>query len=439
MALPFLHHGLIPMTSGYFTQAVSMKDSFNCAQFKIDKRENDIKIESKYMTNTSLVMNFPSDKTKPFYYEVELMSANNSIVVGTLPKSFIRDQFMIALPLDIIQRRIQGLIQGQHEMLDHIGSIQIDDPWKQLIMPHNFSFERTLEESTLKDSYTYHGNSGKAWHDSIGNICGDPLTNKDVVGCGVDLEKNCVFFTKNGEKLDFTFDLTQECEWYPMVGFNGDASRVLLNFGSKPFLHQPNKISPKSFPTPESFLENWSSHVNSASNSSENGYLEEFSDMTLVSKDGVEIKCHRLILSVRSKVLKAMIDPATNDGNIIHMKDFDSKTIRNMLCFMYCDKVKDEDIDMELLALANYCQLEALQIVCERKLCNELDATNALEAWVGADLFKRSKFKEICTTFICGKWSDVQKTDSYSQMMTENPRTMANLMAEMLNMTLGSK
>ena len=160
--------------------------------------------------------------------------------------------------------------------------------------------------------------------------------------------------------------------------------------------------------------------------------------MTLVSKDGVEIKCHRLILSVRSKVLKAMVDPATNEGNIIHMKDFDTKSIRNMLRFMYSDNVKDEDIDMELLTVANYCQLEALQIVCERKLCNELDATNALEAWIGADLLKRSTFKEICTTFICGKWSDVQKTDSYSQMMKENTGAMANLMAELLSITLCS-
>ena len=121
------------------------------------------------------------------------------------------------------------------------------------------------------------------------------------------------------------------------------------------------------------------------------------------------------------------------------MKDFDSKTITNMLHFIYSDKVKEEDIDMDLLTVANYCQLEALQIVCERKLCNELDATNVLEAWIGADLLKRSTFKEICTTFICGKWSDVQKTDSYSQMMTENTGAMASLMAELLTITLCSK
>ena len=425
--------------SGYFAQVVSMTDDFDCTEFKINKREDDIEIESKHMANTSLVMNFPSDKTKPFYYEVELMSANNSIVVGTLPKSCVRGLFMAAVPSSIFDWKRRGLIQGEHDMLDQIGSFQIDDPWKQLIMPHNFSFERTLEESILQDYYTYHGNSGKAWHDSIGNICGDPLTTKDVIGCGFDLQQNCVFFTNNEEKLDLTFDIETigfPHIWYPLLGFNGDASRVLLNFGTKPFLYQPNKISPKSFPAPESFSENWSSHMDSALNSSEDGYLEELSDMTLVSKDGTEMNCHRLILSVRSKVLKAMIDPATNDGNIIHMKDYDSKTIRNMLRFMYCDKVNDDDIDMESLALANYYQLEALQIVCERKLCNELDATNALEAWAGADLFKRSKFKEICTTFICGKWSDVQKTDSYSEMMTENPRAMANLMAEMLNITL---
>ena len=442
MALPLLNDGFIPPTSGYFKKVVSRSDDFNCTEFLIDNREDHIEIKSKHMANTSLVMNFPSDKTKPFYYEVELMSASNSIVVGMLGKNLVRELFTEAIPSNIFEWERKGLIQGEPDMLDQIGSIQINDPWKQLMMPHNFSFERSLKESILNGSYTYHGNYGKVWHDSIGNICGDPLTTKDVIGCGFDVEENCVFFTNNGVKLDFTFDLSNLIHifnWYPMIGFSGDASRVLLNFGTKPFLHLPNKISPKTFPVPESFLENWSSHVNSASSSSENGYLEEFSDMTIVSKDGVQIKCHRLILSVRSKVLKAMVDPATKDGNIIHMKEFDSKTITTMLHFIYSDKVKDEDIDMDLLTVANYCQLEALQIVCERKLCNELDATNALEAWIGADLLKRSTFKEICTTFICDKWSDVQKTDSYSQMMTENTGAMASLMAELLTITLCSK
>ena len=157
------------------------------------------------------------------------------------------------------------------------------------------------------------------------------------------------------------------------------------------------------------------------------------SDTTLVSKDGLQIKCHGLILSVRSKVLKAMVDPAINEGNVIHVKDFDSKTIRKMLRFIYSDKLPDEDIDMELLALSNYYQLEALQIVCERKLCNELNPSNVIDAWIGADLFERSKFREICATFVYGNWSDLQKTDSYSRSMRDNPGAMARLMAEMLN------
>ena len=396
---------------------------FEDRYFQICNRKDHIKIENTCTFKNTFVVNYPSDETRLFYYEAQLTKSNNSIAVGTVLHDLVRDQVNVAYPSSIHRQ----LIDEEAE-IDDIrglqGSIRIDEPWKEIL---------SMGLWPMRRSYTFHGESGKAWNNLTGNICGNPLSINDVIGCGVDIDKNCVFFTYNGEKLDFTFTIAQKGPWYPIIGLSGDASGVLLNFGRQPFLYQPTKVSARNFPTPESFLSDWMSHINSASNGSENGYLEELSDITLVSKDGLEIKCHRLILSVRSTVLKAMVDPAITEGNIIYVKDFDSKTIRKMLRFIYSDKLPDEDIDMELLALSNYYQLEALQIVCERKLCNELNPSNAIDAWIGADLLERSKFREICRTFIYGNWSDVQKTNSYSRSMRDNPGAMARLMAEMLN------
>ena len=396
---------------------------FEDRYFQISNRKDHIKIENTCTAKNTFVVNYPSDETRLFYYEAQLTKSNNSIAVGTTLYDSVCDQFNVAYPSSIYKQLI-GEEAGNDDIRDLQGSIRIDEPWKEILHTELWPVGR---------SYTFHGESGKVWNNLIGNICGNPLSINDIIGCGVDIDRNCIFFTYNGEKLDFTFTITQKGPWYPIIGLSGDASGVLLNFGRQPFLYQPTKVSARNFPTPESFLSDWMSHISSSSDGSENGYSDELSDTTLVSKDGLQIKCHRLILSVRSKVLKAMVDPAINEGNVIHVKDFDSKTIRKMLRFIYSDKHPDEDIDMELLALSNYYQLEALQIVCERKLCNELNPSNVIDAWIGADLFERSKFREICATFVYGNWSDLQKTDSYSRSMRDNPGAMARLMAEMLN------
>ena len=90
MDLPLVHHNLTTIPDAHFRQIISMKDDVHeCTESKIDKKEGHIKISTKHMANNSLVMNFPSDETKPYYFEVQLMSANNSIVVGMLPEDII--------------------------------------------------------------------------------------------------------------------------------------------------------------------------------------------------------------------------------------------------------------------------------------------------------------------------------------------------------------
>ena len=100
---------------------------------------------------------------------------------------------------------------------------------------------------------------------------------------------------------------------------------------------------------------------------------------------------------------------------------------------MYSDQIEEGEIDMELLGIANMYQIEALRIVCERKLFNDLDVTNALDAWIGASLFKRNKFMVSCEKFIVPKWNEIQKTESFSRLMRENATGIANLMVKILN------
>ena len=127
-----------------------------------------------------------------------------------------------------------------------------------------------------------------------------------------------------------------------------------------------------------------------------------------------------------------MLEPEKNRENVINIKDFDASTVKKLLWFVYSDKVDENEIDMDLLAIANMYQIPSLENICERRLCNELNIDNVLDAWIGANLFKRNKFLRACEKFLSQNWSAVQETESFSRLMESNSKEMATLACKLL-------
>ena len=84
----------------------------------------------------------------------------------------------------------------------------------------------------------YHGDDGKLFYQNQkGNTYGPTFGKGDVVGCGVYLGNNTVFFTKNGRSYGVATKHLPDQEWYPTIGLRGENTKVEVNFGGKQFMY----------------------------------------------------------------------------------------------------------------------------------------------------------------------------------------------------------
>ncbi|EOD39866.1 hypothetical protein EMIHUDRAFT_223432 [Emiliania huxleyi CCMP1516] len=117
--------------------------------------------------------------------------------------------------------------------------------------------QRALHIGWRSTAYGYHSDDGAKWrHDAVagprtngaimnGVTFGEPFGGHrgsavDTVGCGLDLRRRSVFFTKNGKLQGTAFEnccLSRLCpRLYPTVALHEDGDRCRFNFGAEPFL-----------------------------------------------------------------------------------------------------------------------------------------------------------------------------------------------------------
>ncbi|GMT00313.1 hypothetical protein PENTCL1PPCAC_22487, partial [Pristionchus entomophagus] len=86
-------------------------------------------------------------------------------------------------------------------------------------------------------SYGYHGDDGNFFSASGTGVSYGPTFGKgDVIGCGLNLVRRTVFFTKNGEDLGPAMEIMDSVdELYPTVGLQTPNAMVDVNFGQMPF------------------------------------------------------------------------------------------------------------------------------------------------------------------------------------------------------------
>ncbi|XVF23957.1 hypothetical protein REPUB_Repub13aG0084500 [Reevesia pubescens] len=146
-----------------------------------------------------------------------------------------------------------------------------------------------------------------------------------------------------------------------------------------------------------------------------NALLESEVGCDIIFQVGDEtFKAHKLILAARSPVFRAQFFGLVGDTNRdkVVVEDVEPSIFKAMLLFIYTDKLPDvqeitgstsmclsTNMVQHLLAAADLYNLDRLKLLCEAKLCEELNADTVATTLALAEQHHCPQLKAICLKF----------------------------------------
>lgn len=161
---------------------------------------------------------------------------------------------------------------------------------------------------------------------------------------------------------------------------------------------------------------------------------EQFADLT-ISVGSETYRAHKAILVARSTVFAAMFqhDMQESQRNEITIKDMEPNVFREVLRFIYTDKVEGlPQMACELLAAADRYDLTRLKVMCEIALFEGITVGSATKTLIFADLHQAKELKARAIQFI---GQNMKTMANWGEFCSARP----DLVAEILNGVAASK
>jgi len=155
-----------------------------------------------------------------------------------------------------------------------------------------------------------------------------------------------------------------------------------------------------------------------------------FSDVKIACGDRV-FDCHRIILSSRSSVFRAMFEHDMEEAKTkrVEIKEAKSDVVHAMLEHIYTGKTNFPSTEpKDMLAAAEMYNLESLKNEYEEILCKTLDISNCIDLLVVGDLNNAAYLKKSAMQLIAMNMSSILKNKDWKEKLIRYPVLMAELM-----------
>jgi hypothetical protein len=125
------------------------------------------------------------------------------------------------------------------------------------------------------------------------------------------------------------------------------------------------------------------------------GGLSDFSICAANGAEELRIPVHKVVLSLSSPVLKAMLESGMSESAVgeLRFADCDVIAVKEFVHYLYSDTCNVVSHSEALLALAHRYEVPGLQRLCEHQLVVTLTTTNVLHVLSLADLYDSVELK----------------------------------------------
>lgn len=161
-------------------------------------------------------------------------------------------------------------------------------------------------------------------------------------------------------------------------------------------------------------------------------------DIKIVCNEKI-FDCHKLVLGCQSDVFEAMFQNKSamteaRSGEL-EIVDFEADAVETMLYFMYNGTILDEKmINSDLLRLGEKYNVNSLMDFCVEHLIENLSTENALDVLVASHLTNQKGLFDAATNFVCENRKNLEKTDSWKELMETNPKLANDVVMTMLKL-----
>jgi speckle-type POZ protein len=174
---------------------------------------------------------------------------------------------------------------------------------------------------------------------------------------------------------------------------------------------------------------------------------KDASDLT-IQVGGQSFSAHRCVLAARSPVFKAELLGAMkeNSGTPIEICDMEANVFKWLLHFIYTDKLPPVlesasnngagQLAMagHLLVAADRYNIGRLKLICEEKLCNQIDSKMVATSLALAEQHGFHDLKEACLKFLAApsNLESMMASDGFEHLKSSCPTVLKELIARIL-------
>lgn len=164
---------------------------------------------------------------------------------------------------------------------------------------------------------------------------------------------------------------------------------------------------------------------NLSANLIENFFADKFCDIS-IHVQGEQIRAHKTALSTGSTVWHKLFNK-NEQVDAIHITDFEYKTIKELIEYMYTGKVNQ--ITDQLLIAADTFGVTALKELCEEALIETIQMENIINLLLLSDRYKASTLYDKVMKFIVDNCKSVSKLEETKAMCMMYPELSFKLFA----------